>query len=106
MLVAVTDHAVERFRQRVGGTLDARLDIIRRVDAAVKAGRATSAPPPGSRAARGTLFVTDLADRSLVFVCRPGEGELVVVTLWEHEHGVASPRVPRRYTDALERRRR
>jgi hypothetical protein len=27
----------------------------------------------------------------------------VVVTLWEQEGGVAAPRVPRRFTDALKR---
>ena len=57
MLVAVTDHAVERFRQRIGG---------------------------GS----GEL--------------RPGR-ELVVITLWEREGGPGAPRVPRRFTDALDR---
>ena len=31
MLVAVTDHAVERFRQRVAGTLDAGAEIRARV---------------------------------------------------------------------------
>jgi hypothetical protein len=48
--------------------------------------------------------VIDLDDRSLVFVCRHDvpRGELVVITLWE-EGGDA--RVPRRFTDALERRR-
>jgi hypothetical protein len=106
VLVAVTDHAAERFRQRVGGTLDAKLEIIRRVAAAVEAGRTTTEPPPGSSGARGSLYVTDLVDRSLVFVCRQGAGELVVVTLWEHERGVAQPRVPRRFTDALEHRKR
>ncbi len=106
MLVAVTDHAAERFRQRVGGTLDAKLEIVRRVAAALEAGRSTTEPPPGSSGARGSVYVSDLVDRSLVFVCRPGDGELVVVTLWEHAHGVAEPRVPRRYTDALERGRR
>ena len=99
MLVAVTDHAVERYRQRVAGTLDARADIIRRVAEAVAAGRTEDRD-------RGTVHVRDVKDRSLVYVCRPGEGELVVITLWEHEGGVAPPRVPRRFTDALERRDR
>jgi hypothetical protein len=45
-------------------------------------------------------------DRSLIFVCRRQGAELVVVTLWEKEGGVAPPRVPRRFTDALEKRPR
>ncbi len=39
VLVAVTDHAVERFRQRVAGALDARPEIVARVVRAVEAGR-------------------------------------------------------------------
>jgi hypothetical protein len=100
MLVAVTDHAVERYRQRVAGSLDARQEIIGRVARAVEAGRVEQAER------RGTVHVRDTVDRSLVFVCREGDGELVVITLWEHEGGVAAPRVPRRFTDALEPRRR
>jgi hypothetical protein len=101
MLVAVTDHAAERFRQRVGGTLDARAEIIRRVSGAVQAGRMTDEPPPGATGARGSVYVRDLVDRSVVYVCRRDGDELVVVTLWEQEGGVAPPRVPRRFTDAL-----
>lgn len=97
MLVAITDHAVERFRQRIAGSLDPRPEIIRRVVAAVQAGRTQERE-------RGTLDVHDLQDRSLVFVCRPGDGELVVITLWEREGGLAPPRVPRRFTDAADRR--
>jgi hypothetical protein len=103
MLVAVTDHAVERFRQRVAGALDARTEIIGRVARAVEAGRLTDEPPPGATAARGSVYVRDLVDRSVVFVCRREGAELIVVTLWEQEGGVAPPRVPRRYTDALKR---
>jgi hypothetical protein len=103
MLVAVTDHAVERFRQRVAGTLDARTEIASRVARAVAAGRVDEQPPAGATGARGSVYVRDLVDRSLVFVCRRGHDELVVVTLWEQEGGVAPPRVPRRYTDELER---
>jgi hypothetical protein len=42
-----------------------------------------------------------------VYVCRLDRAgrELVVVTLWEAEGGVAPPRVPRRFTDALRTRR-
>jgi hypothetical protein len=103
VLIAVTDHAVERFRQRVAGALDARPEIIRRVARAVEAGRLTDEPPPGATAARGSVYVRDLVDRSVVFVCRREGGELLVVTLWEQEGGVAPPRVARRFTDALKR---
>jgi hypothetical protein len=103
MLVAVTDHAVERFRQRVAGTLDARTEIIGRVARAVDAGRTTDTPPPGATGARGSVYVRDLVDRSVVFVCRREGAELIVVTLWEQEGGVAPPRVPRRFTNALKR---
>ncbi len=104
MLVAVTDHAAERFRQRVAGTLDAKTEIASRVARAVAAGRMTDTPPPGATAARGSVYVKDLVDRSVVFVCRrEGDGELVVITLWEQEGGVAPPRVPKRYTDVLKR---
>jgi hypothetical protein len=103
MLVAVTDHAVQRFRQRVAGALDARAEIVRRVAAAAAAGRISETPPPGASGARGSVYVRDLVDRSVVFVCRREGAELIVVTLWEQEGGVAPPRVPRRFTDALER---
>jgi hypothetical protein len=103
VLVAVTDHAVERFRQRVAGTLDARTEIAARVARAVAAGRVSDDPPPGSTGASGSVYVRDLVDRSVIYVCRRDGAELVVVTLWEQEGGVAPPRVPRRYTDALKR---
>ena len=93
-LVAVTDHAVDRYRQRVRGTLDARTEIASRVATAFAAGRVK----PGEKGA------TDVRDGDLVFVCmhdRP-RGELVVVTVWEEGE---DPAVPRRFTDALERRR-
>jgi hypothetical protein len=106
VLIAVTDHAAERFRQRVAGTLDARAEIIHRVSAALAAGRIDDEPPPGARGARGSAYVSDLVDRSLVFVCRRDAGELVVVTLWEREGGVVPPRVPRRYTEELQRHER
>ena len=108
VLVAVTDHAVERFRQRIGGRsgeVDARPEIITRVTRAWEAGRVEREPPPGATGARGSVYVRDLVDRSLVFVCRHDEaaGELVVVTLWEQPGGPAPPRVERRWTDALRR---
>ena len=106
VLVACTDHAAERFRQRVGGRsgdVDPRTEIITRVVRAWEAGRVTEQPPSGASAARGSLYVSDLVDRSLVFVCRRDRdsSEVVVVTLWEQEGGPAPPRVPRRFTDAL-----
>jgi hypothetical protein len=110
MLVAVTDHAAQRYRQRVGGRsgeLDPRTEIVTRVTRAVEAGRLSDQPPPGtrSRPPRGSVYVRDLTDRSLVFVCRRDASgrELVVITVWEVEGGVAPPRVPRRFTDALRR---
>lgn len=113
VLVAVTDHAVERFRQRIGGRsgeLDARPEIATRVARAWDAGRVSDEPGTGSRPPRdprGAVYVRDLVDRSLVFVCRHDRaaGEVVVVTLWEQEGGPAPPRVAKRWTDELEPRR-
>ena len=99
MLVAVTDHAAERFRQRVRGTLDAKAEITARVSRAWAAGDVSREPPPGAAAQRGSVYVRD---GDVVYVCledRP-RGELVVVTLWEEGEGVA---VPRRFTDVLKR---
>lgn len=95
VLIAVTDHAAERFRQRVRGTLDAKAEIVARVGRAWSEGSTR----PGQR---GTVDVLDLRDKHVIYVCRHDvpRGELVVVTLWE-EGGDA--RVPRRFTDALER---
>jgi hypothetical protein len=111
VLVAVTDHAAERFRQRVGsrtGEVDVKREIIARVTKAWEAGRVSDEPPPGATAARGSVYVQDLVDRSVVFVCRqdrtgPHPHEVLVVTLWEQEGGVAQARVPKRFTDALKR---
>ncbi len=110
VLVAVTDHAVERFRQRVGGRsgeVDPRPEIASRVARAWDAGRASETPPDGREPGpRGTIYVRDLVDRSLVFICRHDRSaqEVVVVTLWEQEGGPAPPRVPRRFTDVLRER--
>lgn len=108
ILVAVTDHAVERFRQRVGtrtGALDPLPEIAGRVSRAWAAGRWTASPPPGAAATRGSIYVRDLVDRDLLFVCRHSDrdGELVVISLWEQGR-LGRPRVPRRFTDALRRR--
>ena len=93
MLVAVTDHAVERFRQRVAGRLDPRAEIAGRVSRAWAADRVEPAD-------RGTVLVRDLERRDVVYVCRHDEARsvLVVVTLWEEGEDAA---VPRRFTDAL-----
>jgi hypothetical protein len=93
MLVAVTDHAAERFRQRVRGTLDAKTEIASRVARAHAAGRVEKGSP-------GTVLVRDMERRDLVYVCRPEGSELVVVTLWEDGDDAA---VPKRFTDALRR---
>jgi hypothetical protein len=93
MLVAVTDHAAERFRQRVRGTLDAKTEIASRVAHARAAGRVSPGP-------RGEQLVRDPENRELVYVCVPEGNELVVVTLWEEGE---DPAVPRRFTDALRR---
>jgi hypothetical protein len=92
-LIAVTDHAVERYLQRVRGALDPRLEITSRVTKAVDAGRV--APRE-----RGAVLVRDLERADLVYVCvedRP-RGELVVVTLWEEGEDAE---VPKRFTDVL-----
>jgi hypothetical protein len=93
VLVAVTDHAAERFRQRVRGTLDAKRDIAARVSKA----RAAGCTEPGER---GALLVRDLEQRDLIYVCRPDRDELVVITLYETGDAAA---VPKRFTDALRR---
>lgn len=103
-LVGVTDHAVQRYRQRVPrrtGSLDPRPEIAGRVSAAWADGRVSTDPPPGAAAQRGSVYVRD---GSLVFVClhdRP-RSEIVVITLWEDAE---LAEVPRRYTDALKHRR-
>ena len=94
-LVAVTDHAAERYLQRVRGALDPRAEVIARVSTAVEAGRLE----PGER---GAVLVRDLELPELVYICMEDKprGELVVITLWE---GGEDPRVPKRFTDALDR---
>ena len=105
-LIAVTDHAAERFRQRVGtrtGALDVKTEIATRVTQAWAAGRVSDEPPPGATGARGSVYVRDLVDRAVVFVCRYDRAarEALVITLWEGDDGVGPPRVARRYTNAL-----
>ncbi len=96
-LISVTDHAVERYLQRVRGVLDARPEIAGRVRKAWEAGRVEVGE-------RGAVNVRDLDRSDLVYVCIHDvpRGELVVVTLWEEGE---DPAVPREFTDALRRRR-
>jgi hypothetical protein len=94
VLIAVTDHAAARFRQRVRGTLDPKLEIIARVRRALAVDRAPE------RDRRGALLVRDPDRSGLVYVCRPEGAELVVVTLWEEGEEAL---VPKRFTDALRR---
>ena len=107
VLVAVTDHAAERFRQRVGsrtGALDVKPEVIARVVAAWDAGRVAFEPPPGATGARGTLYVRGPRvgpDAGVIYVCRRDGDGLVVVTLWEDDAAPGGARVPRRFTDAL-----
>ena len=86
-LVAVTDHAVERYGQRVRGTLDPRTEIAARVGRALAAGRVEEGQ-------RGARLVRDVERPSLVYVCmedRP-RGELIVISLWEEGEDAAVPR--------------
>jgi hypothetical protein len=91
VLIAVTDHAAERFRQRVRGSLDEKTEIASRVARA----RGQNRVEPGER---GSVLVRDLERPDVVYVCVPKDGELVVVTLWEEGD---EPAVPKRFTDAL-----
>ena len=93
MLIAVTDHAAERFRQRVRGSLDAKTEIVARIARAHATGHVEAGQS-------GAVLVRDLDRRDLVNVCRPEGHELVVTTLWEEGEDAA---VPRRFTDALRR---
>jgi hypothetical protein len=93
MLIAVTDHAAERFRQRVRGSLQEKTEIASRVSRAYAAGRI-------SEGDGGTVLVRDAERRDLIYVCRREDRELVVITLWEEGEDAA---VPKRFTDALRR---
>ena len=97
ILVAVTDHAAERYRQRVGtrtGSVDVKPEIVARVSRAYAAGR--------TRVERGSVLVQDERLPGLIYVCRHDRDsrELLVVTLWEEGEGA---RVPSRFTNALRR---
>jgi hypothetical protein len=96
-LVSVTDHAVERYLQRVRGALDPRLEITARVSKAFQAGRVE----PGER---GAVLVRDLERADVIYVCMEDKprGELLVVTLWEEGEDAE---VPKRFTDVLRGKR-
>ncbi len=76
VLVAVTDHAAERFRQRVGsrtGALDVKPEVVARVVAAWDAGRVSDEPPAASTGARGSVYLRGARvgpDTGVVYVCR------------------------------------
>lgn len=91
MLFEVTDHAADRYRQRVRGTLEAKAEIAIRAAQAHAAGRVEAGP-------RGEVLVRDRRQRNLLYVCRPEDGRLIVITLWEEGEDAA---VPKRFTDAL-----
>jgi hypothetical protein len=92
MLVEVTRHAEDRYRQRVRGTLDARSEIATRVSRAYDQGRVEAGP-------KHEVLVRDRELPGLIFVCRSEGGSLIVITLWEDDDTAA--RVPKRFTDAL-----
>ena len=97
VLIAVTDHAAERYRQRVGtrtGALDVKPEVAGRVARGWEGGRV-----------REEGADVQVRDGALVFHCRLDRRsrELVVVTLWEEGEDA---RVPRRFTDALREPRR
>ena len=96
---------MERYRQRVRGTLDARTELAARVARAWASGRVSREAPPGAAAQRGSVYVSDVDSPDLVYVCLHDvpRGELVVITLWEAGD---DPAVPRRFTNALRERRR
>lgn len=107
VLVAVTDHAAERYRQRVGsrtGAVDVKPEVVARVTAAWAAGRVSVEAPAGASGARGTLYLRGGRigpDAGVIYVCRREDSELIVVTLWEDDAAPGGARVPRRFTDAL-----
>ena len=103
-LVAVTDHAAERFRQRVGstrGALDVKPEVATRVADAVEAGRSTTTPPAGSEGTPGSVYVARPA-RARRRLRVPARGARAA-----RHHAVGGrvrargSRVPRHFTDAL-----
>jgi hypothetical protein len=93
VLITVTNHAAERYRQRVRGSLEEKLEVA----ASVARGREAGLVESGTG---GTILIRDPDRPDLVYVCRPDGSDLVVVTLWEEGENAA---VPRRFTDVLRR---
>jgi hypothetical protein len=93
VLIEVTNHAAERFRQRVRGTLEEKAEIRHAVARALEAGLAQAGES-------GTLMLRDADRRDVIYLCRRRGAELLVITLWEDGEGAA---VPKRFTDALRR---
>ena len=98
--MAVTDHAAERYRQRVGtrtGSVDVKPEIVARVSRAFAAGRTRVERGVAARAATRS-------SPGVVYVCRHDRDsrELLVVTLWEEGEDA---QVPSRFTNALQTRR-
>lgn len=94
MLFEVTDHAADRYRQRIRGTMQAKTEIAARASEAYDAGRVDTGP-------KGETLVRDRKLPGLIYVCKPADGRLVVITLWEDDDAAA--RVPKRFTDVLRR---
>jgi hypothetical protein len=94
MLFDVTDHAADRYRQRIRGTMEAKTEIAARAAQAYDAGRVETGP-------RNEVLVRDRQIPGLIYVCRPVDGNLLVITLWEDDDAAA--RVPKRFTDELRR---
>jgi hypothetical protein len=94
VLFEVTDHAAARYRQRIRGTMQAKQEIAAAASQAYDAGRFEPGP-------RGETLVRDRKLPGLIYVCKPADGRLVVITLWEDNDEAA--RVPKRFTDALRR---
>lgn len=94
MLFEVTDHAADRYRQRIRGTMQAKTEIAMRASTAYDAGRIETGP-------KGEVLVRDRQIPGLIYVRRPVESSLLVITLWEDDDAAA--RVPKRFTDALRR---
>ena len=97
-LVAVTDHAAERYLQRVRGALDPQAGDRRAGVARRRRGAASS------RGSAARCSCATWSAPTLVYVCMEDKprGELIVVTLWEEGEDAE---VPKRFTDVLRGRR-
>jgi hypothetical protein len=102
VLVAVTDHAAERYRQRVRGTLDARAEVVARVSRAWAGGELLLRAAAGAAAQRGSVYVRDGRHR-----LRLPRGQAARrAARRDAVGGRRGPAVPRRFTDALKREER